>query len=532
MFARSAADHENVIGRRTSAFALLIDSARAIHGRVKHSYRHSVLGLSAFLAVVPACSGSTEPSEERLGSRVDALAACTAQLLNVALASASSEQNNGYFSAANAIDFRTDTRWSSTPGLSAPQWLRLDFGQRRLLASLDIYWETAYAPRYEIQVSDDAVNWAVVRSVTNDKSGLQTVGGLDVTARYVRILARTLSGYGNVSIITVNAYGDSNAACIGTASTCGQSTRLAALQAQATSTEFSYTPAGAAVDGVYSTRWSSAFSDDQAIALDLGAVARIDAVRTSWQAAYAAKYAIETAASLSGPWTVVARNDAGHGGVELVTVPPGTSARYVRLHGVQRATGYGYSLWELDVFGSKDSSCAPNLLTRGWDPAATSNNIGAPTGVASVANLYTIDPVVLNRIDLPQSGQYCPVGGPGYLSFTQHVTMPSAASKLHLALDIPRTTGSLQIAFASSFLGATAGNNWKPMASTDSQGNPAGSLSGPGKLEADFVGSFSAGQTVDLTIKLGILGVNIPNTNCGAMLQNYTIESATLTRVE
>lgn len=475
---------------------------------------------------------STESTSEALGEQSEALAACAQQLFTIAAASASSQQNNGYFSAANAIDFRTDTRWSSTPGLSAPQWLRLDFGQRKLLASLEITWETAYAPLYEIQASDDAVNWAVVRSVTNNKSGLQAVAGLDVTARYVRILARTLSGYGNVSIIGVNAFGDANTACAGVPSTCGQTTRLTPALVQATSTEFSYTSAAAAVDGVYSSRWSSAFSDDQALALDLGTVARIDAVRVSWQTAYAAKYAIETAPALSGPWTVVARNDAGHGGVETVAVPTGTTSRYLRLHGIQRATGYGYSVWELDVLGSKDLSCAPNLLTRGWDPAATTNNIGAPTGVASVLNLFTIDPVVTNRIDLAQSGQYCPVGGPGYLSFTQHVTVPTAGSKFHLALDIPRTTGSMQIAFASASLGGVQGGNWTPTASTDFQGNPAGSLYLTGKLEADFVTPLGAGQNVDLTIKLGILGVNIPNTNCGVMLQNYTIAGATLTRMQ
>src|SRR5262249_43467974 len=152
------------------------------------------------------------------------------------------------------------------------------------------------------------------------QSGVQVVSGLDVTARYVRIFARQMSGFGNVSIIELTAFGDNNPACNGVASTCGQTTRLAPTLAQATSQQFSYTPASAAVDGVYSTRWSSAFSDDQALALDLGAVAHVDSVRVTWEAAYATKYAIETAASLSGPWTQVARNDAGHGGVETLSV--------------------------------------------------------------------------------------------------------------------------------------------------------------------------------------------------------------------
>jgi len=326
---------------------------------VKHSYRHAARSLVTVLAFVPACAVSSDAPSESVGSESAALASCAEQPLAIASISASSEQNAGHFAAANAVDFRQDTRWSSEPTQSAPQWLRLDFGQRKFVSSLSITWETAFSPSYEIQASDDAVNWAVARKVTNDKAGVQTVSGLDLTARYLRIFARSLSGFGNVSIIELTAFGDNSAACGGSPATCGQTTRLTPALAQATSQQFSYTPASAAVDGVYSTRWSSAFSDDQALALDLGAVARIDSVRVTWETAFAAKYAIETAPALSGPWTQVARNDAGHGGVEALNV--GASARFLRLHGIQRATGYGYSIWELDVLGSKDSSCSPNL---------------------------------------------------------------------------------------------------------------------------------------------------------------------------
>jgi hypothetical protein len=456
-----------------------------------------------------------------------ALASCTEQPIAVAVATASSEQNDGHFAAANAIDFRQDTRWSSDPTQGAPQWLRLDFGQRKLVSSLSITWETAFSPSYEIQASDNAVNWAVVRKVTNDKPGVQTVSGLDVTARYVRVFARVVSGFGNVSIIELTAFGDDDATCIGIASTCGATRRLTPALAQATSQQFSYTPASAAVDGVYSTRWSSAASDDQALALDLGASARIDSVRVTWETAYAAKYAIETGPALGGPWTQVARNDAGHGGVETLAV--GVSARFVRLHGIQRATQYGYSIWELDVFGSTDTNCAPNLLTRGWDPAASTNNIGEPNGVASVPGLYAIDPTVTNRIDLTQSGQYCPTFGPGFVSFTQHVTVPTAGSLFHLALDIPRNSGSIAVVVASATLGGVQGSNFQPTMTTQFPQTPAGELDGAGTLAADFVTNLAAGQNVDLTVTFSILGAGIPDTNCGVRLQSYTLGGATLT---
>ena len=494
---------------------------------VNYSYRYSSLSLVTILLLSSACAVSTEATDETVGSASQQLSSCTEQPLTVAAISASSEQNAGFFAAFKAIDFRTDTRWSSEPSQSAPQWLRLDFGARKFVSSLRINWETAYSPSYEIQVSDDAQNWAVVRSVTNTKSGVQDVPGLDLSARYLRIFARALSSYGNVSITELTAYGDANAACAGTGSSCGQGTRLAPVIAEATSSQFLYTPPSAAVDGVYNTRWSSAFTDDQALALDLGAVARIDSMRITWEAAYASKYAIETAASLSGPWTVAARNDAGRGGVESVAV--NARARYVRLHGIQRATSYGYSVWELDVLGSKDTNCSANLLTRGWDPTATANNIGEPSG-QSVPGLYSIDPTVLNRIDLTQSGQYCPVGGPGYVAFTQHVTVPTAGSTFHLALDVPRDEGSLAIVVAGVSLGGVQGRNFTPGSGQDALGNPAVVLSGTGKLEADFVTTLAAGQNADLTVRWSILGAGVPNTNCGVRLQSYTLGGATLTR--
>jgi hypothetical protein len=494
---------------------------------VPNPHRHIAATLLTALALAPACAPSRDTPQEDIGLQRAALASCTEQPISVAVATASSEQNNGHFAAANAIDFRQDTRWSSDPTQSAPQWLRLDFGQRKLVSSLSITWQTAFSPSYEIQASDNAVNWAVVRPVTNNAPGVQTVSGLDVTARYVRIFARTLSGYGNVSIIELTVFGDDDPACVGIASSCGQTTRLQPALAQATSQQFSYTPGSAAVDGVYSTRWSSAASDDQALALDLGAVARIDSVRVTWETAFAAKYAIETGPALGGPWTQVARNDAGHGGVETLAV--GVSARFVRLHGIQRATQYGYSIWELDVLGSTDTSCAPNLLTRGWDAAASANNIGEPNGQASVDGLYAIDPTVLNRIDLTQSGQYCPVSGPGFVSFTQHVTVPTAGSQFHLVLDFPRNSGTIAVVVASATLGGVQGSNFKPVMTTEGLVNPAGELDGAGKIEADFVTNLAAGQNVDLTVRFAILGAGIPNTNCGVRLQSYTLGGATLT---
>lgn len=103
-----------------------------------------------------------------------------------------------------------------------------------------------------------------------------------------------------------------------------------------------------AVDGDSNTRWSSEFSDPQWIAVDLGEPVRISRVELAWEAACARAYAIQV--SLDGKtWQDVYKTDAGKGGLEVVRFPP-VEARWVRMSGTQRATPYGYSLWEFRVF--------------------------------------------------------------------------------------------------------------------------------------------------------------------------------------
>jgi len=50
----------------------------------------------------------------------------------------------------------------------------------------------------------------------------------------------------------------------------------------------------------------------------------------------------------STSWRDVYSNDAVAGGVETANFTP-TTARYVRLHCIQRDTQYGLSLWEFQV---------------------------------------------------------------------------------------------------------------------------------------------------------------------------------------
>jgi hypothetical protein len=106
--------------------------------------------------------------------------------------------------------------------------------------------------------------------------------------------------------------------------------------------------ASAAVDGNAATRWSSAFSDPQWIQVDLGAARAISRVALNWEAAYASDFRIQTSNDATN-WTTIHTTVAGTGGSKSIAVSG--NGRYVRLHATKRATAYGVSLWEFQVFG-------------------------------------------------------------------------------------------------------------------------------------------------------------------------------------
>ncbi len=150
--------------------------------------------------------------------------------------------------------------------------------------------------------------------------------------------------------------------------------------ATASSTENAGTPASAAVDGNASTRWSSAFSDPQWIQVDLGATATVTQVVLTWEAAYATAYQIQVSDNAAN-WTTIYSTTTGGGDTETLTV--NGSGRYVRVYGTARATPYGYSLWELQIYGSLSSGCGTDNAALGRPATASSTeNAGTPASAA------------------------------------------------------------------------------------------------------------------------------------------------------
>jgi Domain of unknown function (DUF1996)/F5/8 type C domain len=126
--------------------------------------------------------------------------------------------------------------------------------------------------------------------------------------------------------------------------------------ALASSQENGGAPAAAAVDGRPDTRWGSAWSDPQWLRVDLGGTATISRVVLHWEAAYARAYQIQASPD-GNAWTSIHSTTTGGGGTQTLNVAG--SGRYVRMYGTQRGTGYGYSLYEFQVYGTPGTTTPP-----------------------------------------------------------------------------------------------------------------------------------------------------------------------------
>ncbi|WNI16456.1 discoidin domain-containing protein [Actinacidiphila sp. ITFR-21] len=125
-------------------------------------------------------------------------------LLSQGKTATASSSENASFTAPNAVDGNTGTRWSSA--FSDPQWLQVDLGATHAVSQVVLNWEAAYGTAYQIQTSADGTTWTTVYSTTNATGGVQT---LPVTGsgRYVRFYGTARSTQYGYSLWEFQVYG-------------------------------------------------------------------------------------------------------------------------------------------------------------------------------------------------------------------------------------------------------------------------------------------------------------------------------------
>jgi aryl-phospho-beta-D-glucosidase BglC (GH1 family) len=107
-----------------------------------------------------------------------------------------------------------------------------------------------------------------------------------------------------------------------------------------------------AVDGNLSTRWASAMgTDPQWITVDLGNTYSINRIRINWEAAYGKNFLVQVSSDNSN-WTTLQNVQNNTSLTNDYANLTGTG-RYVRIYGTVRGTTYGYSIYELEVYGTQ-----------------------------------------------------------------------------------------------------------------------------------------------------------------------------------
>ena len=259
-----------------------------------------------------------------------------------------SESENGGTIAEHTVDGDLGTRWSSD--FSDNAWIMVDLGKEYSVHKVVLNWEAAYGESYNILVSTDGNNWTTVKKLTDQDGGEDTITFNAVNARYVKMqgVKRALPyGY---SLWEMEVYGaektdsgniDMPSKVYGVVSEGKKVT--------ASENEHGGTIAEHAVDGDLGTRWSSDFSDNAWITVDLGQQYSVDKVVLNWEAAYGESYNILVSTD-GNNWTTVKKLTDQDGGEDTITFNA-VNARYVKMQGVKRALPYGYSLWEMKVYG-------------------------------------------------------------------------------------------------------------------------------------------------------------------------------------
>jgi len=245
----------------------------------------------------------------------------------------SASTHEGNFTPELAADGVMTTRWSSA--WSDHQWWMVDFGRTEKVGRVTLHWEDAYAAAYGILVSEDGQTWRKVYETEQGDGGIDEVTFDPQPVRYVKIDLRRRATRWGFSLYEVGFNQEAKPH----------------TEVSASSGTGAFAPVKA-IDGRMDTRWSSDFSDDQWWQVKFDKVRTLGGVEIKWETAFGEKY--EILVSRDGrQWECARRVEDGDGKTDILFFRP-RPVRYLKLRGIQRGTGWGYSIWEMHFFAGDD----------------------------------------------------------------------------------------------------------------------------------------------------------------------------------
>lgn len=189
-------------------------------------------------------------------------------------------------------------------------------------------------------------NPAVVEAAIEDSGALSLTVG-DIGTSYLEVTA-TDSGGNTSKVEFVVQVIDPNSSNVALGKTAVAST----VESQGHLPEF-------ATDGLDNTRWSTEYADGQWLDVDLGAIYTINQVILEWEVAHAASYEIQVWDGAE--WVTVFSEPASDGQIDDIILPEPVDTRFVRMNCLTRATEWGCSLWEFEVYGVATETASADL---------------------------------------------------------------------------------------------------------------------------------------------------------------------------
>lgn len=123
-----------------------------------------------------------------------------------------------------------------------------------------------------------------------------------------------------------------------------------ALASEGSSATASSGNASLAIDGDNGSRWESAQTDDEWFLLDMGQSRTFNYIKIKWEGAYARKFQLLASADGETFTAFYTETNLDHSDWQVLYFETPTTARYIKYQGIERATQWGQSFFEFEVY--------------------------------------------------------------------------------------------------------------------------------------------------------------------------------------
>jgi predicted GH43/DUF377 family glycosyl hydrolase len=245
-----------------------------------------------------------------------------------------STPNTDDHSNARAVDANNNTRYAALPIDDA--WFYVDLGSTEKIGKIVINWEAAYASEYDIELSNDAITWTKVTTLTNTSQTIDTIEFPSwVEAKFVRFQGVDRATEYGYSFYSFEVYGPKNLA-------------VGALVLEASSNENETDlNKNFIVDNLANTRWASnnAAGDEEYLLIDLLEPKSFDLIKIRWEVSFARRFVIYRHDATEvvplredGGWESVVSSDVGLGEVDHFELGSNETTRFIKIELIQRET--------------------------------------------------------------------------------------------------------------------------------------------------------------------------------------------------